>query len=82
MTRTLPRREFLKATRLIKVNQVITPDSLKRVWVDLGYLPADTVLEPGQFSHRGGILDVWTPLGMKLIPSVHSTRGRSEPPRP
>ena len=33
----------------------------KRAWVDLGYQPADTVLEPGQFSHRGGILDVWTP---------------------
>jgi transcription-repair coupling factor (superfamily II helicase) len=61
MTRTLPRREFLKATRLLKVGQEITPDSLKRAWVDLGYQPADTVLEPGSFSHRGGILDVWTP---------------------
>jgi transcription-repair coupling factor (superfamily II helicase) len=61
MTRTLPRREFLKATRLLKLNQEISPDSLLRAWVDLGYLPADTVLEPGQFSHRGGILDVWTP---------------------
>jgi len=61
MTRTLPRREFLKVTRLLKVNQQITPDSLQRSWVDLGYQPADTVLEPGQFSHRGGILDVWTP---------------------
>ncbi len=28
-------------------------------WVDIGYQPADTVLEPGQFSHRGGLLDVW-----------------------
>jgi transcription-repair coupling factor (superfamily II helicase) len=61
MTRTLPRREFLKATRLIKVNQIVTPDALKRSWVDLGYQPADTVLEPGQFAQRGGILDVWTP---------------------
>jgi transcription-repair coupling factor (superfamily II helicase) len=61
MTRTLPRREFLKATRTLKVGQQITPDSLQRSWVDLGYQPADTVLESGQFSHRGGILDVWTP---------------------
>jgi transcription-repair coupling factor (superfamily II helicase) len=61
MTRTLPRREFLKATKLLKVGQEISPDSLKRAWVDLGYQPADTVLEPGTFSHRGGILDVWTP---------------------
>ncbi len=61
MTRTLPRREFLKATRLLKVNQQISPDALIRLWFDLGYQPADTVLEAGQFSHRGGILDVWTP---------------------
>ncbi len=61
MTRTLPRREFLKATRMLKVSQQITPDSLKRNWLDLGYQPSDTVLESGQFSHRGGILDVWTP---------------------
>jgi transcription-repair coupling factor (superfamily II helicase) len=27
----------------------------------IGYQPADTVLEAGQFSHRGGILDVWPP---------------------
>jgi transcription-repair coupling factor (superfamily II helicase) len=61
MTRTLPRREFLKAARLLKVNQQVSPDTLKRAWVELGYEPADTVLEPGQFSHRGGILDIWTP---------------------
>lgn len=61
MTRTLPRREFLKATRLLKVGQQITPDALIHVWADLGYQAVDTVLEAGQFSHRGGILDVWTP---------------------
>ena len=61
MTRTLPRREFLKASRMIKVGQTALIDTLKRAWVDIGYQHADTVLEPGQFSHRGGILDVWPP---------------------
>ena len=61
MTRTLPRREFLKATRVLKVGQEITPDALIRIWVNLGYQASDTVLEAGQYSHRGGILDVWTP---------------------
>ncbi len=61
MTRTLPRREFLKSSRTIKVGQTTLIDTLKRGWVDLGYQHADTVLEPGQFSHRGGILDVWPP---------------------
>ncbi len=61
MTHTLPRREFLKASRTIKVGQSSAINSLKKAWVDMGYQHADTVLEPGQFSHRGGILDVWPP---------------------
>ncbi|TLM97381.1 hypothetical protein FDZ73_25120, partial [bacterium] len=34
---------------------------MQRAWVDLGYEAVDTVLQHGQFSRRGGILDVWTP---------------------
>ncbi len=59
MTRTLPRRDFLKASKLLKAGQSIPPRSLLETWVSIGYQPADTVLEPGQFSHRGGLLDVW-----------------------
>jgi transcription-repair coupling factor (superfamily II helicase) len=59
MTRTLPRRDFLKASKLLKSRQSIPPGSLLETWVSIGYLPVDTVLEPGQFSHRGGLLDVW-----------------------
>ncbi len=61
MTRTLPRRDFLKVSKVIKLNQTISLDSVKRSWVEIGYQPVDIVLEPGQFSHRGGILDVWPP---------------------
>lgn len=61
MTRTLPRRDFIKNSKTVKLNQTISPELLTRSWVEIGYLPADTVLEPGQFSHRGGILDVWPP---------------------
>ena len=61
MTRTLPRRDFLKASKHVKLGQVISPEALKRSWAEMGYQAADTVLEPGQFSHRGGILDVWPP---------------------
>ena len=60
MARTLPRREFLKAMRTIKIGQVIQPDELLRAWVNLGYEHTNIVVTPGQFSRRGGILDVWT----------------------
>lgn len=59
MTRTLPRREFLKATRRLTVGQEIQPDMLIRQWSEIGYQPAEIVVEPGQFTRRGGILDIW-----------------------
>lgn len=59
MTRTLPRRDFLKACKKLSVNQSIQPDSLLRSWAEIGYQRVNTVLEPGQFSSRGGILDIW-----------------------
>jgi len=61
MTRTLPRRDFLKASNLLKTGQSLAPNSLLRAWVRIGYQPADTVLESGQISHRGGIFDIWPP---------------------
>ncbi len=61
MTRTLPRREFIKATQRIKTGQTITPDDLARQWVSMGYEPVNTVTTSGQFAKRGGILDVWPP---------------------
>ena len=59
MARTLPRRDFLKATKLIKLGQTLKLDGLVQSWVEIGYNPADTVLETGQFARRGGILDIW-----------------------
>jgi len=59
MTRTLPRRDFLKACKKIAANQVAQPDTLLRSWAETGYQRVNTVLEPGQFSSRGGILDLW-----------------------
>jgi transcription-repair coupling factor (superfamily II helicase) len=59
MARTLPRRDFIKTSRVVKVGQVVKPEDLQRAWVEIGYLASDLVVEPGQFSRRGGILDVW-----------------------
>jgi transcription-repair coupling factor (superfamily II helicase) len=61
MTRTVPRREFLTARHVLKSNQVLRLDELARRWVTLGYEPTSIVIAPGQFSRRGGILDIWPP---------------------
>jgi transcription-repair coupling factor (superfamily II helicase) len=62
MTRTLPRRDYLKACKRLSVEQTIQPEPLLRSWAGIGYQRVDTVLEPGQFSHRGGLLDIWPPV--------------------
>ena len=59
MTRTMPRRDFLKATRTLRRGQSISLDDLARTCVMLGYEPVTTVIGPGQFARRGGLLDLW-----------------------
>jgi len=59
MTRTIPRRDFLKASRTLKRDEAHSPGELARNWVHLGYESVNTVIMPGQFARRGGILDVW-----------------------
>jgi transcription-repair coupling factor (superfamily II helicase) len=61
MARTLPRREFIKATRSIKRGQMFMLDELVRSWLELGYEPVNIVSAPGQFARRGGLLDFWPP---------------------
>ena len=61
LSRTLPRRDFLKAVKSIKREQIIQPDELARAAMTLGYENVNIVTASGQFSRRGGILDLWPP---------------------
>lgn len=61
MARTLPRRDFLKAVKALKREQVIQPEELARTALALGYENVNIVTSSGQFSRRGGILDLWPP---------------------
>ena len=61
MTRTLERRDFLKACKKLAVGQTIQSDAMLRGWGATGYQRVNTVLEQRQFSRRGGIVDVWPP---------------------
>jgi len=60
MTKTIPRRDFLKSIRSLKVQDEIQPEILVREWIGWGYDLKEIVVEPGQFSRRGGLLDIWT----------------------
>jgi transcription-repair coupling factor (superfamily II helicase) len=61
MTRTIPRREYLKACQRVQPGKEYQPETLMQAWLQTGYQREDTVLEVGQFSHRGGLLDIWPP---------------------
>jgi transcription-repair coupling factor (superfamily II helicase) len=61
MARTMPRREFLKAVRILKSGQTILMDELVRDLIARGYEPVNTVISPGHFARRGGIIDLWPP---------------------
>ncbi|HML20064.1 MAG TPA: transcription-repair coupling factor [Aggregatilinea sp.] len=59
MQKTLPVREFRSGSRALKVGAISDPDKLLRTWLQVGYMPASIVVEPGTFSRRGGILDIF-----------------------
>jgi transcription-repair coupling factor (superfamily II helicase) len=59
MTRTLPRRDFLKAILRLSVGSAYPLDKLLAQLVRIGYQPDEIVSEPGQFARRGGIVDIW-----------------------
>jgi transcription-repair coupling factor (superfamily II helicase) len=61
MTRTLPRRDYLKACKRISQGADLQLQTLVRELMRIGYQRVNTVLEPGQYSQRGGLLDIWTP---------------------
>ena len=61
MTRTIPRRDFIRNCKKLALNGQINPDTLFTDLYAIGYQTTDIVLEPGQISRRGGILDIWVP---------------------
>lgn len=61
MTRTIPRREFLKATHMLRPTQTIHSEKVMRKWISMGYDRVNTVVAPGRFARRGGIFDIWPP---------------------
>ena len=61
MQRTLPLHQFRTSIREFHTNQTLDLERALRRWAGLGYVPVSVVEAPGQFSHRGGILDIFPP---------------------
>ncbi|MBN1657753.1 MAG: transcription-repair coupling factor [Anaerolineae bacterium] len=61
MQQTTPVREFRLGVRQYRVGQEIDLQRTLEGWVAHGYRPETVVEEPGTFSRRGGLLDVYPP---------------------
>jgi transcription-repair coupling factor (superfamily II helicase) len=61
MQKTLPLREFRAGLREYRQGQEIDLRRALELWVGHGYHPEVVVEEPGTFSRRGGLIDVFPP---------------------
>ncbi len=61
MQKTIPPRDFLACVHTLRRGQRISLPHLLEDWLSLGYEPASVVVEPGTFSRRGGIVDIFSP---------------------
>ncbi len=59
MQRTLPVNSFRRSTLVLMNGQRHTIEKLLARFYGLGYEPTQVVLEPGTFSRRGGIVDIY-----------------------
>ena len=61
MQQTMPPALFRQTLHTLRRGDWVDLHGLQERWVGLGYEHVAVVEAPGQFSHRGGILDIWTP---------------------
>ncbi len=61
MQRTLPLRQFRVSIHEFRMGQTLDLERALGRWAGLGYEPVSVVEAPGQFSRRGGILDIFPP---------------------
>ncbi|MFW5692069.1 MAG: transcription-repair coupling factor, partial [Chloroflexota bacterium] len=59
MQRTIPTAQFRKETQQLRAGQQHHIDRLMSSWLQIGYRPEVIVVEPGTFSRRGGVVDIF-----------------------
>ena len=63
LMRTVPKELLVSLTLSVKCGDEISPEELTERLVTLGFAHVDLVESAGQFSRRGGIIDVWAEAG-------------------
>ena len=63
---TIPADRLLDATLSLDFDTRIDPDDLSRRLIEAGYARVDMVDGAGQFARRGGIVDIYPPMGTFL----------------
>ncbi len=59
LQKTMPKRRFMLSTRVLRVGQIIDLEKLTETWLGIGYEEVSVVEAAGQFSRRGGIIDIF-----------------------
>ena len=62
LQKTIPLRKMVASTRRLRIGQIIDLKKLVSDWQAAGYTQSSVVETEGQFSRRGGILDIY-PIG-------------------
>ncbi len=63
LTRSVPPNALARAAFTLKEGQSVAPEELTDALLRAGYSRAEQVEGPGQFAHRGGIMDLWSAAG-------------------
>ncbi|MFP3871131.1 MAG: transcription-repair coupling factor, partial [Syntrophobacteria bacterium] len=67
MEKVLPRRRFMDATRYLVLGEQLCREELISHLVSVGYYRTELVEEAGDFSVRGDIIDIFSPLYQKPV---------------
>jgi transcription-repair coupling factor (superfamily II helicase) len=63
LQKTLTKRRFIAATRVLRAGQALDLEKSLAGWQEIGYEPVSVVEAAGQFSRRGGIIDIYPAAG-------------------
>lgn len=65
--KTIPRPTFLTSVHRLSLGEEVSRERLLSSWLRLAYKPVSLVEEPGTFSVRGGIIDIFPPSSVEPV---------------